>query len=80
MILRVIRNKAPSMMAGYLKGWLSGEEMWATKDYIRETQLTRIKAILGIHTPETRKLEEIVLLMKDAILQSQRFRKKVFMR
>ncbi|RLI78720.1 hypothetical protein DRP04_09815 [Archaeoglobales archaeon] len=80
MILRVIRNKAPSMMAGYLKGWLSGEEMWATKDYIRETQLTRIKAILGIPTSETRKLEEIVLLMKDAILQSQRFRKKVFMR
>jgi len=80
MILRVIRNRAPPMLAGYLKGWLAGEEMWGTKDYIRETQLARIKAILGIRTPETRSLEEIVLLMKDAILKSQRFRKKVFMK
>lgn len=74
MILRALKDQSPIMLTGYLKGLFAQIQQWKTKKYIQETQLDRIKQLIGLK-PHKRNVKEVAHLLSDAIMYQRRFSK-----
>jgi len=57
---RAVKERAPSMLHGYLVAWFKGEMQYPVKPIVRDMQTSRVKKVLTKWLPRARVIGEMV--------------------